>query len=432
MEKSKQFNSPVVSLYASNRYVVVLTGLETIREALVKKGHDFADRSSSYIEDTYINPKHLGIVTCPYTEKLIEKRRRSLVILKDLGYGRRFAEERINAELDRLIDEIRQQKSRAFDPKELLHRCTNGVIVGFIVGRHVNYITEELPRVVKRGLELFLVAESGQLNMFPILRFLPNYRDVIAEYPKVTRKLFELLNNEIDECVKNDIDCFATSYIKRTSNRDEDREDLLFLMRDLIFGGSETSATVLAWAICLLANNIHQQERMQKQIDDLCGPPGNCRRVCLKDEPSLPYVSASILEIMRIRTVGPLSLPRLTICDTELYGMFIPKNTMVFPNLFSVAMDPDVWPTPNSFQPERFLNENGQVTGKNAIIPFSLGIRVCLGELLARQELFLIVSRLVQLFDIRPPEGQTKITVGQILRMALKPTSFHVRLIPRN
>jgi cytochrome P450 family 2 subfamily U polypeptide 1 len=94
-------------------------------------------------------------------------------------------------------------------------------------------------------------------------------------------------------------------------------------------------------------------------------------------------------------------------------------------------MDPAVWKDPTEFRPERFLNEHGRITGKENVIPFSLGRRSCLGELLAQQEIFLFLGGIVQNFVIEPPVGHETVELQEKISITVAPAEYKVRLIPR-
>jgi cytochrome P450 len=204
--------------------------------------------------------------------------------------------------------------------------------------------------------------------------------------------------------------------------------ELSYIIRDLVVAGTETSVTTIRWSLVTFANHPQIQSQIQKEIDSVVP---RSRLPSLDDRPNLPYLEATILELMRRRTVAPLSIPRETSCDTEVSGYFIPAKSMVFANLYAVHMNPDVWSDPESFRPERFLDENGKVIGKDRVIPFGLGRRSCLGELLARQEAFLFIAGLLQRFNICPPDGQQYIECHDVLSITMAPSPFSVRLTDR-
>ncbi|XP_053393602.1 cytochrome P450 2D16-like isoform X3 [Mercenaria mercenaria] len=112
----------------------------------------------------------------------------------------------------------------------------------------------------------------------------------------------------------------------------------------------------------------------------------------------LVYVNATIMEIQRYSTIVPLNVIHYTSKDTTLAGYDIPKDTMVVPSLYSVSMDEKYFPNPTNFIPERFIDKDGKMVKNEAVIPFSAGPRTCLGEPLARMELFLVFVNLLQRF----------------------------------
>jgi len=200
------------------------------------------------------------------------------------------------------------------------------------------------------------------------------------------------------------------------------------ILRDFVIAGTETTATQLCWAMILLGNHPEVLRRLQTELDDVV--PRD-RLPSMEDKAKLPYMEASILEIMRIRMVAPLGVPHTTLCDTELCGYKIPSDAMVIINLWSAVMDPRVWSEPDKFRPERFLDAEGKVTKRELMISFSLGKRACIGEVLALQEMFLFLSAIVQQFDILPPESEKSIRDEMKIIRVLSPAPFELRLVLR-
>ncbi|KAL6476332.1 hypothetical protein MHYP_G00148310 [Metynnis hypsauchen] len=141
--------------------------------------------------------------------------------------------------------------------------------------------------------------------------------------------------------------------------------------------------------------------RVQEEIDKVIGG----RQIVMEDRKNLPYTDAVIHEIQRLANIVPMSLPHTTACDVHFQGFFIKKGTCVFPLLASVLKDENEWESPNTFNPEHFLDEQGRFVKREAFMAFSAGRRVCLGESLARMELFLFVTSLLQHFRFTPPPG---------------------------
>ena len=122
----------------------------------------------------------------------------------------------------------------------------------------------------------------------------------------------------------------------------------------------------------------------------------------LNDRPQLPYTEALIQELLRISTIAPFGLLHSALEDTEVAGYRIPKDTLVIGNLYAVNNDPNVWTNPQDFRPERFIDENGKFSsGDEPVIAFGTGQRSCIGEGLARNQLFLFTTRIFQNFRVK-------------------------------
>ncbi|XP_070816897.1 cytochrome P450 2J1-like [Chaetodon trifascialis] len=161
---------------------------------------------------------------------------------------------------------------------------------------------------------------------------------------------------------------------------------------DLFLAGTETTSTTLLWALVFLIKHPDIQ--------------------AMADRANLPYTDAVIHEIQRVGNIVPLSAPRMAAKDTTLGGYFIPKGTSIMPNLTSVLFDKTEWETPDSFNPGHFLNAEGKFVKREAFLPFSAGKRVCLGEGLAKMELFLFLVGLLQKFSFSIPDGVELSTEG--------------------
>ena len=118
--------------------------------------------------------------------------------------------------------------------------------------------------------------------------------------------------------------------------------------------------------------------------------------------------------------------------DGSLAGYTIPKkDAVLFCNLYAVHNAKKTWGDPEVFRPERFLNDNGEFVKHPHVIPFGIGKRSCLGELLARQELYIFTAMISQRFKILPEEGTDKIDSTPKQSFTNVPRSFKVRAVSR-
>ena len=135
-------------------------------------------------------------------------------------------------------------------------------------------------------------------------------------------------------------------------------------MFDLTIAGSDTTATTISWILLYLLHYPEVETGLNQENDDVIG----------RDRPDLPYMEVTtILEALRIAPPAPVTIPHSVTHDVTYKGFHIRKDTVIFANLHSVLMDPEIWPEPEIFRPERFLSDDQRaVIIPQQFIPFSV------------------------------------------------------------
>jgi cytochrome P450 len=118
----------------------------------------------------------------------------------------------------------------------------------------------------------------------------------------------------------------ADRHLSAAGACDLDRKELIYTMRDLLAGGTETGATIIRWFLLEMANNSDVQRRMREEVDAVVGT--DCHP-SLADQSLMVYTQAVILETLRRHTVAPLAIFHATTRDTRVYDFFIPEKTLV-------------------------------------------------------------------------------------------------------
>lgn len=203
-------------------------------------------------------------------------------------------------------------------------------------------------------------------------------------------------------------------------------ENLICSTLDLFFAGTETTSTTLRWGLLYMALYPEVQEKVQAEIDRVLG---QSQQPSTAARESMPYTNAVIHEVQRMGNIIPLNVPREVAVDTTLAGYHLPKGTTVLINLTALHRDPAEWATPDTFNPEHFL-ENGKFKKREAFLPFSIGKRACLGEQLARTELFVFFTSLLQKFSFRPPDNE-KLSLKFRVGLTLSPVTSRICAVPR-
>ena len=161
--------------------------------------------------------------------------------------------------------------------------------------------------------------------------------------------------------------------------------------------GQETTSSTLSWMVLYLMTNPEAQTKLQDELNNVVGSD---RIITLDDKMSLPYVNAVVAETQRLCNLLPNNVPHRLMQDVNFHGYTIKADTIVVPQISTVLYDETVFPEPLKFKPERFLDSSGKFQTKPELIPFSVGKRACLGEGLARLELYLFASNLFNQFEV--------------------------------
>src|SRR6218665_1882992 len=248
-----------------------------------------------------------------------------LSILKEFGFGvKSMMESRIQTEIEFLTDYALKQNGESFNPGELARLSTTNIMMNIIFGRRRDYSLgmSEIAHQTMRNLANIDMA----LDVAPILRFLPFHRNNLREYVDSTNRIRNILRIETEKSLEDGADdCFVRRYIE-CMGPDYDSEQLEFTLRGLVGAGTDTTTNALLWTLIALANNQDVQDRLRAEVD-LVVPQD--RLPSLNDQPKLPFVEATILEILRWRTLVPLALPHTTLSDTSAGEYFIPQETLV-------------------------------------------------------------------------------------------------------
>lgn len=152
-----------------------------------------------------------------------------------------------------------------------------------------------------------------------------------------------------------------------------------------------------------MMHNQDVQKRVQEEIEERL----EGRTPCSTDRKELVYTDAVLMEIQRFATFTPLgALHHRCTEDVTIDQYRIPKNSMIYTNLYAVHHDESIWPDPFRFNPENFYDpKTKSIRNADYLIPFGIGRRSCLGESLAKQELFLFFTATLQHFDLLMPQS---------------------------
>ncbi|KAE8587763.1 hypothetical protein XENTR_v10022101 [Xenopus tropicalis] len=433
---SEQYG-PVFTVWLGSTPMVVLCGYEVLKDALINHSQEFGARGAFPVPERLTDG--YGVISTNGT-RWQQLRRFSVTVLRNFGMGKRSMEERIHEETQHLIQAVQHTGGEAFDPLYLLGRAVNNIINLIVFGRRWDYKDKMMIKLfnIINSILLFLRSPLGVIYsaLYQIMQHLPGPHQKIFHDSETVKSFIREQINSHKETLDSDsprdyIDCFL---IKANQEKDHhssefSQENLVNTVFDFFVAGTETATNTIQFSLLVIITYPHIQAQVQKEIDKVVGPD---RLPGIADRAQMPYTNAVIHEIHRFLDLVPLSLPHMATQDTVCRGFRIPKGTTVIPLIGSALCDPAHWETPEEFNPEHFLNQNGEFYIPPAFMPFSAGKRVCLGEGLARMEIFLFFTALLQKFTIRVANQTDTFNLRTLRRAFRKKGLFYqLRAMPR-
>ncbi|XP_013863521.1 cytochrome P450 2J6 [Austrofundulus limnaeus] len=415
---------------------VFVSGWRMVKEALVTQAENFVDRPYSPMVTRIYSGNSAGLFFS--NGKVWRRQRRfAMATLRTFGVAKSSTEESVCEESRHLQEAMETKEGEAFDPVPLLNSAVSNIICQIVFGRRFDYSDQHFQSMLKNLTDMaYLEGSIWALlyDAFPtLMKHLPGPHNGIFSSSECLKASIrkEIKRHKLDLDPSNPRDYIDKFLIEERHNRKTEvgfeGENLVLCCLDLFLAGSETTSKTLQWGLIFLIMNPHIQEKVQAEISRVIGPS---RRPSMADKPNMPYTDAVIHEIQRMGNIVPLNGLRMAARDTALGGYIIPKGTAVMPNLTSVLFDKNEWETPNTFNPEHFLDEEEKFKRREAFLPFSAGKRACLGEGLAKIELFLFFVGLCQRFHFSTLDG-VELSAEGITGATRSPYPFKIIAKPR-
>uniref|UniRef100_A0A8D1BTB8 Cytochrome P450 2U1 n=1 Tax=Sus scrofa TaxID=9823 RepID=A0A8D1BTB8_PIG len=466
----------IYSFFIGHYLVVVLNDFHSVREALVQQAEVFSDRPRMPL--SYILTKGKGIVFAHYGPVWRQQRKFSHSTLRHFGLGKLSLEPKIIEEFRFVKEEMQKHGEDPFNPFPIVNNAVSNIICSLCFGQRFDYTNSEFKKMLNfmsRALEICLNTQLLLVNICSWLYYLPfgpfkELRQIEKDITTFLKKIIKDHRESLDVANPQD---FIDMYLlhveeerKNNGNSSFDEDYLFYIIGDLFIAGTDTTTNSLLWCLLYMSLNPDVQEKVHEEIERVIGAD---RAPSLTDKAQMPYTEATLMEVQRLSVVVPLSIPHMTSEKTGtgasscalpqagswegverrgcpliksclhpqvprslvsanykvLQGYTIPKGTIILPNLWSVHRDPAIWEKPDDFYPNRFLDDQGQLIKKESFIPFGIGKRVCMGEQLAKMEIFLMFVSLMQSFTFALPKDSKPNLTGKY-GLTLAPHPFNI------
>lgn len=286
------------------------------------------------------------------------------------------------------------QPSARFDARDRMQQITMRVILTAVFGLHAGPRYRRLETLLHRSLALRAGRIGSLLLFFPLLRRNVGPWSPGGRLQRIDQEIRELLLQEVQErrrvlaAGSERVDVLSLLLACRDEHgealSDAELHDELLT---LLFAGHETTATALTWALYWIHREPGVRERLLEELQSL-GTSADPEAIS-----RLPYLGAVVNEVLRIHPVAMLMFPRLVEEPLVLAGQRFEAGDVVMGCIQAVHERPDLYPEPQRFNPDRFLERS---FSPGEFLPFGGGARRCIGAALAVYEMKLILATLLR------------------------------------
>ncbi|KAJ9145890.1 hypothetical protein P3X46_028218 [Hevea brasiliensis] len=403
---------PIISLRFGSCRVMVVSSPSAVEECFTTNDIVFANRPP-FTLSKYVSYNNTTLATAPYGDHWRNLRRISTLEV--------FSSTRLNVftgirrdEIKIFLNKLYSVSSHDFakvELKPMLMELTFNIIMRMVAGKR--YYGEEVTGMNKAEAEqfremmteIFEYAGASYVGDFlPFLQWI-DYQGFLKKAMRLGKRTDRILQNLIDEhrCDgKAGSDRRDNTMIGHLLSLQESQpeyyadEIIKGLVLDILFGGTETSAVTLEWAMSNLLNHPEVLEKAKKELDLQIGEEHFMEE---SDLSKLPYLQNIIAETLRLHPAGPLLIPHLSSRECSVGGYHVEPNTMLLVNVWAIHRDSEFWDDANEFKPERFESRTGQGSEAYKFLPFGSGRRSCPGVGLGNRVVGFCLGSMIHCFD---------------------------------
>ncbi|XP_027094349.1 ent-kaurene oxidase [Coffea arabica] len=406
---------PIYSIQTGANKIVVLNSNDVAKEAMVTRYSSISTRKLSKALTILTAGKNI-IAMSDYDE--FYKTAKKHILISTLGT---HAQRRHRAHRDALTENICNELHASLNENPLeavnfrdiylpeLFRLGLKEVLGedvesiYVEEFGTTFSKEELLKVLVHDLMVGAI-EVDWRDFFPFLSWIPNksFEDKIHQMDLRRGAATKALIKQQRKHFKpgQEINCYLDSLLSDEKAFTE--EQIMMLIWEGIIETSDTTLVTAEWAMYELAKDPAKQDRLFREIKNVCGP----NKVTEENMCKLPYLSAIFHETLRRHSPVPVVPLRYVHEDTVIGGYHIPAGTEIAINLYGCNMDKERWENPEQWIPERFLDGMHDYMELHKTTAFGGGKRVCAGALQAMLIACITIARLVQEFEWRLADGE--------------------------
>jgi cytochrome P450 len=377
----------IARLRTGTSQLVMVSSPAYAQEVLVERQEDYEKSATLTV---FIRPiTGDGILSSQGSR---HKRRRAIVVPAFQPNRIARYHDAILSETDRVLDRF-QPGARVDFGDQMLH-LTLEIVAATLFNAKVSADVATVGRAVTEGSEA-VTSLLRSLLFLPPTRFTHAGRKLLAAGRKLDDVVYRIIR---ERRASGEDPGDVLSMLLSTRDADTGQglsdQELRDEVMTLFLAGHETTANALTWALSLLSAHPEAAARLAEEVDALEG-----RAPRFEDLARLPYAMAVFKEALRLYPPAYI-VGRTTLTETRIGAHKLPRGQVVFLNVYGIHRRADLFPDPDAFKPERFLDGAEKRLPKGAYIPFGGGPRICVGNHFALMEGQLVLSRLAQRFEL--------------------------------
>ncbi|KAJ7710528.1 cytochrome P450, partial [Mycena rosella] len=399
-EWTQEFGS-VFSLRQGTKVIVVIGRVDAALDILEKHSAHLSDRPSSISAGETLSGG-MRILFVPNGPRFRKMRRALHAYLQPQTIASYHPA--LQREARQLIRDIIDDPAHHMEHAK---RYAASVVLTTTYGQSAASYLDPLIVAINRCLRIFaltLLPGVWKVEIFPFLRkviHIPGYLRPLRQAHKEELHLFRSQLDVVRQKMERHEaipDSFGKYLIAQQPALHMSNDEIAYLAGSMFGAGSDTTASAISVAVMAAACFPGAQARVQVELDAIIGRE---RAPRLRDKDMLPQTTAFMLETFRWRPVAPAGVPHRATKTIIWRNYYIPEGATVIGSSWSIGRDPEVFPSPEDFDPQRFITADGKLRDDLKIFTFGFGRRICPGKTLAIGSVFLNIALLHWTFKIR-------------------------------
>ncbi|KZP21555.1 cytochrome P450 [Athelia psychrophila] len=442
-EMCKKYKSDIVYLNVLGKPMVVLNTLEAATELLERRSAIYSDRPRFVMLRELMGGDTFS--SQPYGSYWRSHRRLFHSEFEASGKGtiwhHPYQIRNVNETLRRLLESPERWPTH-------LRQQAAAMVLEVAYGFRALPENDPYIRLAEGNMAYVIVAGTGKylVEIMPWLKYVPawfpgaSFQTVAKEARKVMSDAIEVPFEAVQKALANNT--ANPSYTSRCLENVDPNKDIAFqhlviknTAGTMLGAGTETTLGTFHSFIMAMVLYPDVQAKAQRELDAVLGPN---QLPSFADQDSLPYLTALVKELLRWEPLLPFAVPHRSTKDDVYNGYLIPAGTIIYPNSWAILNDENVYPDPETFNPDRFLTEDGKPdpSVRDTNVAFGYGRRICPGRFMVLESVWLTAASILACYKIESPVdehgNEVKPARDYYTNIVRQPVPFSCRFTPRS